>query len=203
MSCVDDYIGKFAALLFDLDGTLVDTMPLHYKSYAQVLAQRGLKLSETDFMANIGAPARKAIPSFLEAAGMRAASAADVAAIHAEKKRAFERFLAEDPPVPLAAAALLDAGRGRKKLALVSSGNREGVMALLAAMRWNNVFDVVISGDDVARGKPDPEPYLAAAAALNVAPRDCLVLEDTEAGFASGRAAGMTVLDVSKLPAVE
>jgi beta-phosphoglucomutase len=203
MSCVDDYIGKFAALLFDLDGTLVDTMSLHYKSYAQVLAQRGLKLSETDFMANIGAPARKAIPSFLEAAGMRAASAADVAAIHAEKKRAFERFLAGDPPVPLAAAALLEAGRGRKKLALVSSGNREGVMALLSAMRWNNVFDVVISGDDVSRGKPDPEPYLAAAAALNVAPRDCLVLEDTEAGFASGRAAGMTVLDVSKLPAFE
>ena len=68
-------------------------------------------------------------------------------------------------------------GRGRKKLALVSSGNKDGVTALLWAMRWTDVFDVVISGDDVSRGKPDPEPYLAAAAALRIAPRNCLVLE--------------------------
>jgi|SRR5579863_6465636 len=198
-----EYIDKFQALLFDLDGTLIDTMPLHYRAYAEVLARRGLTLSETAFMSTIGAPAREAIPRFLEAAGMIGVPADEVAAIHVDKKMAFERFVSEGGIVPLAAARVLESVRGRKKLALVSSGNRAGVTALLLAMRWTDVFDAVISGDDVSRGKPDPEPYLAAAAALDVAPADCLVLEDTEAGLTSGRAAGMTVLDVAELAAFE
>jgi beta-phosphoglucomutase len=154
-------------------------------------------------MSTIGAPARKAIPRFCEATGMKGATADEVNAIHLEKKAVFERFVIAGDIVPLAAATVLESVRGRKKLALVSSGNREGVTALLSAMQWINAFDVVISGDDVSRGKPDPEPYLAAAAALNVAPRECLVLEDTEAGLASGRAAGMTVLDVAELAGFE
>jgi beta-phosphoglucomutase len=197
------YFDKFEALLFDLDGTLIDTMPLHYRAYAEVLAKRGLNLSQTDFMSAIGAPAREAIPYFLEVVGMRGATGEDVAAIHVEKQLVFKRFLTENTPMPLAAAALLKAARGRKKLALVSSGNKEGVMALLAAMRWSAFFDAIITGDDVSRGKPDPEPYLAAAEALNVDPWKCLVLEDTLVGFASGRAAGMTVLDVAKLTEFE
>ena len=115
----------------------------------------------------------------------------------------FERLVAKGDILLLPAARLLEWARGRKKLALVSSGNKDGVTALLWAMRWTDVFDVVISGDDVSRGKPDPEPYLAAAAALKIAPRNCLVLEDTEAGLTSGRAAGMTVLDVAELAAFE
>lgn len=197
------YIDKFEALLFDLDGTLVDTMRLHYSAYADVLARRGLKLKEAAFMATIGAPAREAIPRFLEAAGAKGTTAADVAAIHVDKKAVFERLVANGDISLLPAARLLEWARGRKKLALVSSGNKDGVTALLWAMRWTDVFDVVISGDDVSRGKPDPEPYLAAAAALRIAPRNCLVLEDTEAGLASGKAAGMAVLDVTELAAFE
>jgi HAD superfamily hydrolase (TIGR01509 family) len=200
---INKYFDQFEALLFDLDGTLIDTMPFHYRAYAEVFAQRGLNLSETNFMSMVGAPAREAIPRFLEVVGVSGAAAEEVAAIHAEKRLVLKRFLAESTPVPLGAAALLQAAHGRKKLALVSSGNREGVTTLLAAMRWNNHFDVVISGDDVSRGKPDPEPYLAAAAALKVAPRNCLVLEDTDVGFASGKAAGMTVFDVAKLAEFE
>jgi beta-phosphoglucomutase len=196
---MNEYIDKFAALLFDLDGTLIDTMPLHYRAYAEVLFRRGVRLSEVEFMRAIGAPAREAIPRFLAAAGVRGATPEEVAAIHSEKKLVFTKSLTVCNLVPLTAARLLASARGRKKLALVSSGNRDGVTALLSVMGWLSVFDVVISGDDVPRGKPDPAPYLAAAIALNVAPRECLVLEDTEAGFASGKAAGMTVLDVADL----
>ncbi|KAH2816696.1 hypothetical protein KXV85_004279, partial [Aspergillus fumigatus] len=62
---------------------------------------------------------------------------------------------------------LLDRARGKRKIALVSSGNRRGVAAILASVGWQDVFDIVISGDDVSRGKPDPEGYRMAAAALN------------------------------------
>jgi HAD superfamily hydrolase (TIGR01509 family) len=192
-------VERYAALLFDLDGTLVDTMPLHYRAYADTFAARGLRLTEADFMAQIGAPARDAIPSFLKAAGAREIAPHQVAEIHSEKKQLFERDIKVSSPRPLPAAAFLAVARGRQKLAVVSSGNRAGVMAILDAMGWEGMFDAVVSGDDVARGKPDPEPYLAAAMALKVSPSDCLVLEDTEAGIASGRAAGMSVLDVTKL----
>ena len=199
---LEQFIGKYAALLFDLDGTLVDTMPLHYRAYAEVFAQRGLQLSEADFMARIGEPAVRAIPRFLEIAGITAATAEDVQVIHSQKKRIFRRSLAFIRPVPLPAVALLDAARGRKKLGLVSSGNREGVMAVVSAMGWETVFDIIISGDEVSRGKPEPEPYLVAAKSLGVSPRECLVLEDTEAGLASGAAAGMSVLDVTGMTVI-
>jgi HAD superfamily hydrolase (TIGR01509 family) len=192
-------IDRYEALLFDLDGTLIDTMPLHYRAYAEVLSQRGLRLAEADFMSAIGEPARKAIPRFLKLAGINAVADSEIVAIHEEKKQAFDHFLATAKLVPLPAASLLTAAKGRKKLGLVSSGNRRGVIALLSAMQWGHVFDVVISGDDVTRGKPDAEPYLAAAALLNVDPINCLVLEDTKLGLEAGVAAGMAVIDVKGL----
>jgi len=193
------FIDRYDALLFDLDGTLIDTMPLHYQAYAEVLGQRGLRITEAAFMSAIGEPARKAIPLFLKAAGIKTIAASDVASIHQEKKKVFERALATAHLAPLQAASLLVAAKGRRKIGLVSSGNRPGVIALITAMQWDRMFDVVISGDDVAKGKPDPEPYLAAAAFLGVDPKNCLVLEDTKSGFEAGAAAGMTVLDVTRL----
>lgn len=190
-------IQRWGALLFDLDGTLVDTMPLHYRAYADVLAERGLRLHETDYMAAIGAPAREAIPRFLAACGRPECTVDEVGAIHADKKRVFERLLAETPPVALAAARLLEAAFGRVPLGLVSSGNRAGVTAILRAAGWADRFGVVVTGDDVSAGKPDPEPFARAAAALGVAPAACLALEDTADGLRSASSAGMTALDVA------
>ena len=111
-------------------------------------------------MARIGEPAARAIPRFLEIAGITAATAEEVKVIHSQKKRIFRRSLAFSLTRSPLAVALLDAARGRKKLGLVSSGNREGVMALVSAMGWETVFDIIISGDEVSRGKPEPEPTL-------------------------------------------
>lgn len=198
---MNELIDGHAALLFDLDGTLIDTMPLHYRAYAEVFSQRGLIFQETSFQAAIGGPAAEAIPRFLASLGVESASPADILAIHQEKKNAFDRLLARSSPARLPAAELLDCARGTKKIALVSSGNRRGVTAILASVGWGDVFDVIVSGDDVSRGKPDPECYRMAATALNVRPGQCLVIEDTDAGLMSGRAAGMAVLDVALLAA--
>ena len=198
---MNEFIDPYSALLFDLDGTLIDTMPLHYRAYAVVLARRGLALQEASFQAAIGGPAAEAIPRFLASVGVENASPADIQAIHREKKATFDRLLTQSSPARLPAADLLDRARGNKKIALVSSGNRQGVTAILASVGWESVFDVIISGDDVARGKPDPEGYRTAAAVLNVPPSECLVLEDSDAGLMSGKAAGMATLDVTLLVA--
>lgn len=198
---MNELIDGHSALLFDLDGTLIDTMPLHYRAYAEVFARRGLAFHEADYQAAVGGPASEAIPKFLASLGIENAGVADILTIHHEKKDAFDRLLAQARPARLPAAELLDRARGKRKIALVSSGNRRGVTAILASVGWQDVFDIVISGDDVSRGKPDPEGYRMAAAALNVPPDQCLVIEDTDAGLMSGRAAGMAVLDVALLAA--
>lgn len=192
-----DELVHYDALLFDLDGTLVDTMPLHHRAYAEVFAARGAELTLADYMAAVGAPAREAIPLMLHATGIMSITPDEVLAIHRDKKTAFARILLSSEPQALPASRLLEAG-GEKKLALVSSGNRDGVMAILATMGWTELFGAIVSGDDVDNGKPDPEPYLKAAATLGVEPARCLVLEDAEAGLASGRAAGMSVIDVTQ-----
>ncbi|MBA7465742.1 Phosphorylated carbohydrates phosphatase [subsurface metagenome] len=198
---MSELIGGYSALLFDLDGTLVDTMPLHYRAYAGVFARRGFILQEASFLEAVGGPAIEAIPRFLASLGVENVGAAEILAIHKEKKDLFGSLLTQSSPARLPAAELLDRARGTKRIGLVSSGNRRGVAAILARVGWEDVFDVVISGDDVSRGKPDPQGYRMAAAALNVRPDECLVIEDTNAGLMSGKAAGMSVLDVALLTA--
>jgi beta-phosphoglucomutase len=190
---LDGYRGAF----FDLDGTLVDTMPLHGRAYIRAFAAMGHVLTLDDYLRHIGPPARIAIRSFARAAGMDGIDDAAVAAIHAAKKRHFHDVLAEDAAMPLPASDLLRRLAGAMPLALVSSGNRDGVTAILAGMGWTGMFGHVVTGDDVARGKPAPDPYLMAAEALAVAPGTAVAFEDTEAGWVSARAAGMTVVDVT------
>ena len=194
LSCALD---GFGALLFDLDGTLVDTMPLHCLAYAQVFAARGYTFTMNDYLDHVGPPAAITIPAFAAAVGMPPIDDAEARTIHQEKKQRF-RALLETKPVPtLPASGLLDRYHGQIPMAIVSSGNRNGVEAILRNLGWLDLFGGVITGDDVEQGKPHPEPFLLGAEALGVAPERCVVLEDTQSGIAGARAAGMSVIDVT------
>lgn len=195
-------LDRFDALLFDLDGTLVDTMPLHGRAYSDVFARRGHHFTMADYTANVGPPARIAVPAFAAAAGMGDIDESLVNMLHREKKTRFKEILSDQQAPTLPASKLLLRYHGIKKLALVSSGNRDGVQAILETMGWRNYFDTVISGDDCTNGKPHPDPYLIAARAMNVAPDLSMVFEDTSSGIEAARAAGMSVIDVTKPGAV-
>ena len=191
-------LSGFDALLFDLDGTLIDTMPLHGLAYAAVFRSLGHDFTMADYLANVGPPARVAIPAFALAAGMGAIDEEMIQTIHREKKRHFKIVLERQKAPSLTASGLLLRYAGKMPIGLVSSGNRDGVEAILKSMDWQTHFGTVVSGDDVAQGKPHPEPYLAGAMRLGVRPERCLVFEDTRAGIQSGLAAGMTVIDVTQ-----
>jgi HAD superfamily hydrolase (TIGR01509 family) len=198
MPSANRLIDDFDAILFDLDGTLVDTMPLHHEAYAQVLRAHGLHLSWPDYMALVGPPASEVIGNFVTAAGGNPGSF-DLARLHSDKKAAFADILATRRPERLPAARILDAAKGKTRCALVSSGNRHGVTAIVRILEWSDRFEVIVTGDDVTNGKPDPEPYRLAASMLGIAPDRCVVLEDTPAGMASARNAGMAAFDVADL----
>jgi beta-phosphoglucomutase len=188
---------SFDALLFDLDGTLLDTMPLHGRAYVMAFHRLGYQLRIEDYLANVGPPARIAIAAFAAAAGMKECDDVTIRAIHSEKKRSFAQLLVQEPPPALNSAKLLTSEHG-KLMAVVSSGNQDGVAAILQRMNWHHLFGVVVSGDDTERGKPAPDPYFRAADTLGVSPERCLVFEDTEAGIQAAIAARMSVVDVTR-----
>lgn len=189
---------NFEAALFDLDGTLVDTMPLHFRAYRDVLADFDVPIDFDHFMKVSGGPARETIPRLL---GGRPCEIS-VPEIHRRKVARARQLLQEDRLDTLPCSLLLPLLASAFPVGLVSSGSRESVEATLSSLGWTSHFGVIVCGDDVSVGKPNPEGYLKAAGTLRVAPGRCLVFEDMSDGVAAATAAGMQVFDVRKaLPA--
>jgi beta-phosphoglucomutase-like phosphatase (HAD superfamily) len=182
------------AVIFDFDGTLVDSMPLHYEAYRRVLADLGIELTRDVFFSNIGGTGRETIPKLL---GGRPTSLS-VEEIHHRKKALVNDVFANQPIVVLETAKLLPVLYGRFPMALASSGTRQGIEIVLKRLDWMKYFDVIITGEDAQRGKPSPDLFLVAAEGLKIAPRECLVFEDTDAGVVGAEAAGMQVFDVRR-----
>ncbi|MBV8045542.1 MAG: HAD-IA family hydrolase [Paludibacterium sp.] len=181
-----DTVLNARALLFDMDGTLVNSIAVVEKIWLRFAAQHGLDGAHV--LANIHG--RKAIDS------MRAFLPAD-ADIAGETARLTEEEVADtDGVVEIPGAARLLAALPAGSWALVTSASPALAESRLRAAGLP-LPPVMITGDDVTRGKPDPQGYLAAAAALGVSPADCIVFEDAPVGLQAGHAAGMQVVAIT------
>jgi beta-phosphoglucomutase len=182
------------AVIFDFDGTLVDTMPLHYEAYRQTFAHMAMELSPAQFFNNVGGSAREAIPKFL--AGRSAPWSID--AIHTHKKQTLDTLL-ETVEVPvLESAKLVTVFSSWVPLAIASAGSRPGIEKILRRLQWTSHFKAIVTGEDAAKGKPAPDLFLLAAQQLGVKPQHCLVFEDTTDGVTAALAAGMACFDVRR-----
>ncbi len=182
------------AAVFDFDGTLVDTMPLHYEAYRRAIAEcAGAELEPAVFWAEIGGTAREVVPRLLERVGRPDVSGRDV---HARKQQLLDELVRTTELAVLETAKLLPVLAAHLPLGLATSGSRPGIEAMLERLGWDEYFDAVVTGEDVAQGKPAPDPFLLAAERLGVPPQQCLAFEDTDAGVRSAQRAGMTVFDV-------
>ncbi len=179
------------AVLFDMDGTLVDSEPIHHRALADVMAVEGIVLPPGFDEACTGMTIDGVHARILEhGPHLRL----DVQALAQAKNAAFllrQCELAWRPGAREAIAAVLDAGA---RVAVVSNSDRMLVDASLRALGLQKPGQVSVSRNDVRQGKPDPEPYLRAAWLLGVAPEACLVVEDSPTGARAGLAAGMAVV---------
>ncbi|MEU8392278.1 HAD-IA family hydrolase [Micromonospora sp. NPDC048843] len=183
--------GPFAAYLFDCDGTIVDSMPLHYLAWQRALEEWGCEFPEDLFYAWGGRPTADIIVALNEQQGL----AMPVAAVVERRESYYQELLPQLAAVPEVLAHIHDAHR-RVPFAVVSGSTRASVTASLDALGLLDRFDVLVCADDYTRAKPNPEAFLLAAEQLGVPPESCLVFEDTDLGIQAATAAGMASVRV-------
>lgn len=186
------------ALIFDLDGTLLDTMPLHYQVWVEALAQIGLSFTEQRFYALGGLPTAEIVKLLAEEQSV----SVDLEAFVGAKEQLFLKHIKDVKPV---AETVAVARRcfGVLPMAVATGGTRRQASALLRAGGLDGLFKVVVGAEDTARHKPFPDVFLLAAARLDVLPEQCIVYEDSDPGLQAGLAAGMEVVDVRRVRAGE
>ncbi len=179
---------EFSGYIFDLDGTLVDTMPLHYAAWRDTLRAFGLDqdLDEDLFYSLGGVPAVKVAGIFNQHYG----TSFEALALREEKEQRFVELLPQASLIePVVAFARKVAAT--HPVSVASGGPRDVVLDTLEKRGLAPLFPVVVSADDVEHGKPAPDTFLLAAEKMGVAPKECLVFEDAELGIEAAKAAEM------------
>jgi beta-phosphoglucomutase-like phosphatase (HAD superfamily) len=183
--------GDFRAYLFDCDGTIADSMPVHYLAWQQALKEWGAVLPEDLFYAWGGRPVAEIIADLNEQQGL----SMPVEVVAARREVLFQELLPTVSAVP-GVLEHIDEAHRRIPFAVVSGSTRESVTASLSTLGLLEKFDVLVCAGDYPRAKPDPGAFLLAAELLRVPPGDCLVFEDTDLGIQAATAAGMAAVRV-------
>jgi len=178
--------GNFDAYLFDCDGTIVDSMPLHYKAWKQILSEWNCEFSEERFYAWGGMPIVEIISTLNKEYGL----SMPVETLAARKESLYFELLPALKPVPEVVEHIFDQ-HGKIPLAVVSGSTRDSVVASLTALSLLDRFDALVCAGEYRNSKPHPEAFLLAAEKLGVPPNACLVFEDTDMGIEAATAAGM------------
>jgi HAD superfamily hydrolase (TIGR01509 family) len=190
------------AVVFDFDGVLVNSEPLHFRALREALLGDGIAITEEEYLREyVAYDDRGSIRIALER-HRRAVSDERIGALAAAKAEAFERLMGEVPFYP-GARELVRALAAEVPVAIASGARREEIERILEAGGLRDAFVAVVGADDVARTKPHPEPYQRAFALIaprvgGLVPAECVAFEDTIPGIAAARAAGMKVIGVAQ-----
>jgi beta-phosphoglucomutase-like phosphatase (HAD superfamily) len=178
---------EFGGYIFDCDGTLADTMPMHFRAWSRIVAELGGVFPEELFYQLGGKPSVQILELLRDDHGLKVG---DTTAAAEQKEAYFLELLDEVRPID-AVLAVARRWRGVKPLAVASGGFHRQIDQTLTALGIRDWFDAIVCVEDYARGKPFPDPFFEAARRLKVPATDCLVFEDSPLGIEAAIAAGM------------
>ncbi len=185
------------ALIFDCDGTLADSMPLHWRAWDAVCKRNGIEFPEERFYKLGGVPSQKILAMLKQEQGL----SFDPAEISRQKEEAYLPLMAEVKLIePVAAIAREHVGN--LPMAVATGGRTKYIRPLLEGLGISDWFQAIVTSDDVKNHKPAPDTFLKAAALLGVPPEDCRAFEDTDLGMEAIRAAHMDAVDVRTIDGV-
>ncbi len=184
---------NYDALIFDCDGTLTDSMPVHFVAWRRTMAHYGIDFPEDRFYSLGGMPTDKIIRLLATEQSIEL----DVTAAAVAKENAFLELLHLLKPIQFVVAV---ARHFHKKLPMVvaSGGFRDVIEKQITQIECDGLFDALVAAEDTARHKPEPDVFLEAARRVNAKPTRCLVYEDSDLGLEAARSAGMDFIDVRK-----
>ncbi len=188
---------KYEGYIFDLDGTLVDSMPLHYKAWRKALACAGAPndvFLADEFYSCGGKSANDVVRFLNEKYGMQM----DATSTAENKRRIYLEMLAEEGMRPIQEVVDFVLSLGDAPKAIATGSALPGASQTLAASGLSGLFKVILTPDDVQHGKPAPDMFLKAAEVLGVNPSRCVVFEDAEPGMKAAAAAGMDCVQVRR-----
>ncbi|QEH18640.1 beta-phosphoglucomutase family hydrolase [Histophilus somni] len=187
-----EIIARYEGLIFDMDGTVIDTMPCHKQAWELVGAEMGYAL-DGDVMYQLGgAPVRTIAKAIMEKAQMPLYLMEDV--ISLKRKYGIELIMKNATLLP--AVDIVKQYVGQKPLALGTGSHRYVTEMLLEKFQLQSYFGAIVTAEDVINHKPEPDTFLRCAELLNLDPLKCLVFEDADLGVQAGLAAEMDVFDV-------
>jgi len=192
--CENMMYARYAGLIFDMDGTILDTEPTHRKAWYEVLARYGMHFDEQAMIALNGSPTWRLAEVIIEA------NQADLDPhLLAQEKNAAVKAMLLDCVRPLPLIDVVKAWHGRRPMSVGTGSESAVAEALLAHLGLRHYFDAVIAADHVQHHKPAPDTFLLCAERMGVQPSQCVVFEDADFGLQAARAAGMDAVDVRLL----
>ena len=181
-------------IIFDCDGTLADTMPLHWRAWQAIARRHQLEFPEERFYALGGVPTRDILKMLSHEQGVPI----DPVSVAHEKEAEYLPLISQVEPVNIVVGVARQ-HHGRIPLAVASGGTKKIITQVLEHLAIARLFDAIVTSEDVTRQKPAPDIFLEAARRIGVAPEFCRAYEDTDLGLQAIRAAGMEAVDVRKL----
>ena len=185
---------EYGGLIFDMDGTLADTMPAHFLAWCRSMAEHGIDFPEERFYALGGVPASEIIDRLAEEQSL----SVDAHAIAEAKEALFLELLGDVQPV-VPVTAIAEWHRAHLPMAIATGSPKWVAEKILKALGIREWFDAVVGAECVAHSKPAPDVYLRAAELIGVDPRRCHAFEDTALGMQAAENAGMTVVNIHTL----
>ncbi|MEW6305494.1 MAG: beta-phosphoglucomutase family hydrolase [Verrucomicrobiota bacterium] len=181
-------------IIFDCDGTLADTMPLHWRAWQAVINRHRLEFHEERFYALGGVPSRDILKMLAQEQGR----SLDHIAVAREKEAEYLPLIQQVEPINAVVGVARD-HHGKVPMAVASGGTKQVITQVLEHLGIRHFFNAIVTSEDVVNQKPAPDIFLEAARRIGVEPKHCVAYEDTDLGLQAIRSAGMRAVDVRTL----